>query len=219
MTQQHDTAVAGMRTGTSNTPAVISLVAGILAYLILPLIGAVAAVICGHIGRSRARKGAVGGGMALAGLILGYLQLLAFALLLVFGGFALSAFQDYVVRMRAEQAQEAVTAPLDRAALNRELDDINAGNPTEALDRAKLWVAARLSKGTPLNEVSESLELSAAQKQYWRSIDIRQGTINAIAAEGKMSQPLVLLSMQENGRLVWVCAGEIPAMAQAYCAQ
>lgn len=63
----------------NSTAAVLSLVFGVLTWLpILPAIGAIAAVICGHIARNqiKASNGQLGGsGMATAGLILGYLQI------------------------------------------------------------------------------------------------------------------------------------------------
>ena len=63
----------------NSTAAVVSLVCGILCWvLILPLIGAIVAVVAGHMARSeiRAANGRVGGaGMAKAGLILGYAHL------------------------------------------------------------------------------------------------------------------------------------------------
>lgn len=71
--------------------AIISLVAGILSWVALPLIGALVAVICGHLARREIRTSGgrlTGQGLALAGLILGYIQLvlaaLAVCLLMVF---------------------------------------------------------------------------------------------------------------------------------------
>jgi hypothetical protein len=59
--------------------AVVSLIFGVLAYVFLPGIGALVAVICGHSARSEIRRAAPGSlegdGMALAGLILGWIQL------------------------------------------------------------------------------------------------------------------------------------------------
>lgn len=78
------------------TMATFSLVSGILSWCVLPFVGAVAAVICGHMARAEIRRsqGALeGDGMAVAGMILGYLHL-AFILLAVivvvlfFGGLA-----------------------------------------------------------------------------------------------------------------------------------
>lgn len=67
-----------------NTLAVVSLVAGIAAYVFLPFISAVVAVITGHMARSQIRQtGEQGGGMALAGLILGYVHLALVVVIIV----------------------------------------------------------------------------------------------------------------------------------------
>ena len=58
--------------------ATASLVTGILTWLIIPLVGAIAAVITGHMAKSRIRASAghlTGDGLATAGLVLGYVQL------------------------------------------------------------------------------------------------------------------------------------------------
>lgn len=84
---------------TSST-AVVSLVFGILTWVMLPLIGALVAIICGHIARGEIRRAAPGtldgDGMAIAGLVLGYVHLafLVLALMVVFfilGGVAFFA--------------------------------------------------------------------------------------------------------------------------------
>ncbi len=61
-----------------STMALLSMIFGIAAYFILPGIGAVVAVILGHLGKSEIKKSAgllKGNGMATAGLILGYVQI------------------------------------------------------------------------------------------------------------------------------------------------
>lgn len=87
----------------TNSLAVVSLVFGILAWVCLPGLGALVAVICGHSARSEIRRappGSVeGDGMALAGLILGWIQLgVALALLgvlatLFFGALAFGVWR------------------------------------------------------------------------------------------------------------------------------
>lgn len=67
-------------TRTTNTLAVVSLVFGILCWIALPFIGAVVAVVCGHLARGEMRRAPAGtvvegDGMAIAGLALGYVQL------------------------------------------------------------------------------------------------------------------------------------------------
>ncbi len=85
---------------TTNSTAIFSLVFGIICWFALPFIGAVIAVICGHIARGEIRRlppGSVDGdGMAVAGLVLGYLHLafcvLAIMVLFLFlGGLAFLA--------------------------------------------------------------------------------------------------------------------------------
>ena len=72
----------------NSTTAILSLVFGIASWLVLPFIGAVVAIVCGHIARAeirRAQPGMLhGDGMALCGLILGYLHLLLFVAIIVF---------------------------------------------------------------------------------------------------------------------------------------
>jgi len=68
-----------------NTLAVVSLVSGIASFVLVPLVGALVAVITGHMARGQIRQtGEQGAGFALAGLILGYVHL---ALVLLVVGF------------------------------------------------------------------------------------------------------------------------------------
>ena len=59
----------------TSTLAVVSLVAGILSWILIPIIGAIIAVVTGHKAKNeiRASGGQLGGnGMATIGLVLGY---------------------------------------------------------------------------------------------------------------------------------------------------
>ncbi len=80
-------------TRQTSSLAVVSLVAGILGWSLLPLIGSIAAIITGHMARAEIRRAPErldGDGMALAGLILGYVMLvlgtIGIVLALVFFG-------------------------------------------------------------------------------------------------------------------------------------
>jgi hypothetical protein len=84
----------------TSTLAVISLIFGIVCWIGLPFIGALVAIICGHSARGEIRRappGTIDGdGMALAGLILGWVHLLiaaicVFVLFAFFGGLAFLA--------------------------------------------------------------------------------------------------------------------------------
>jgi uncharacterized protein DUF4190 len=84
-------------TAPTNSLAVVALVSGILSWVVCPIVAAIVAVITGHVARSQIRRtGEGGGGLALAGLILGYVHLAAFVAVtliwvLLLGGFAIMA--------------------------------------------------------------------------------------------------------------------------------
>lgn len=76
--------------------AIASLVSGILGWTLLPLLGSIVAVVTGHMARAEIRRAGgrlSGDGLAIAGLVLGWLALamavVGVAMLLVlFGGIA-----------------------------------------------------------------------------------------------------------------------------------
>lgn len=80
----------------TSTSALVSLVAGLLSWILLPVLAAIVAVIAGHIARGEIRRSAGaldGDGMAIAGLILGYAQLVLLVvglitLMFILGGIA-----------------------------------------------------------------------------------------------------------------------------------
>lgn len=72
------TAVAAAPAARTSTLAIISLVAGIAGWTVLPLIGSLVAIITGHMAKAEIKEqaGALGGdGLATAGLVLGYLSI------------------------------------------------------------------------------------------------------------------------------------------------
>ena len=72
-------------TPPNSTAAVVSLIFGILTWVVLPGIGPIVAVVAGHMARAEIRRsnGQVGGGgMAMVGLVLGYLQIALLALVI-----------------------------------------------------------------------------------------------------------------------------------------
>jgi hypothetical protein len=74
--------VYGPRT---NSSAVTSLVFGIISWFLCPFLGGLLAIIFGHVARSQIqRSGEGGGGIATAGLVLGYIHLVALALIFIF---------------------------------------------------------------------------------------------------------------------------------------
>ena len=75
----------------TNALAIVSLIFGVLGWTLLPFIGMIVAIITGHIalGQVRTSNGAqTGEGLAIAGLVLGYLALavgLIVIMMLIFG--------------------------------------------------------------------------------------------------------------------------------------
>jgi hypothetical protein len=66
--------------------AVVSLVFGIATWTVLPVLGAIVAIVCGHLARGEIRRAPAaweGEGMALAGLVLGYVQLALMVLVML----------------------------------------------------------------------------------------------------------------------------------------
>jgi len=77
--------------------ATVSLITGIASWVVLPLIGAIIAVITGHMAKKEIRESGgtlTGDGLATAGLVLGYVQigLTAVSLCLLACIFAFSLF-------------------------------------------------------------------------------------------------------------------------------
>ena len=81
----------------TSTTAVLSLVFGILSWCVLPLVGAIVAIVTGQVARGETRRAPPGpldgDGMAVAGLVLGWTNLALmvlglFLVLFVFGGIA-----------------------------------------------------------------------------------------------------------------------------------
>ena len=80
----------------TSTLAIVSLVAGLLGWTLLPWLGSFGAIITGHMARAEIRRsaGAIdGNGLAIAGLVLGWINvvlcvLAVAAVVLFFGGLA-----------------------------------------------------------------------------------------------------------------------------------
>lgn len=86
-------ALAG-QTGPTDSVAVCALIFGLLGLFCFPVLG-IGGVVCGHIARKRAKEETLpssNGGMALAGLITGYIALVAMiVILLVYGAIIIAA--------------------------------------------------------------------------------------------------------------------------------
>lgn len=76
---------ATLKTQPTNPLAAIALIAGILSWLVCPLIGGTVAAACGQVARNQIKRtGESGNGLATVGLVLGWLNLAACAVALIF---------------------------------------------------------------------------------------------------------------------------------------
>jgi hypothetical protein len=121
----------------TNTLATVSLVSGLAQFVCFPFIGAIVAIVTGHIARSQIKRsqGAEGGaGLALAGLILGYVGLALTVLAGIAAIVFFAAFADDVERstLRAEAREYVDLAREDALALGVDIRD------PDALQRAYL---------------------------------------------------------------------------------
>ena len=80
----------------TSTLAVVSLIAGIVSWILMPFLAGLVAIACGHMARGEIRRGngtLEGDGLAVAGLVLGWINvvlcvLTVAAIVLFFGGLA-----------------------------------------------------------------------------------------------------------------------------------
>lgn len=77
----------------TSTMAIISVISGVVSWVAVPFIGGIVAIVTGHMARNeiKSNPGMQGDGLAIAGLILGYLHMVTFCggvllFLLIFGG-------------------------------------------------------------------------------------------------------------------------------------
>ena len=128
--------------------AVASLVCGIASFVAVPIVAAFPAVICGHMSLSRMRASAhaLGGrGLAVAGLVMGYLNLalMLLAALLFFSVLAaLLGFATPIMR----HAQQTLALEVPKT----EKDTLAISNAKRLYDACKLY-AADHSSSFPLN--------------------------------------------------------------------
>jgi hypothetical protein len=69
-----------------------SLISGVVAYVFAPFIGAIVAIVLGHLGLSEIKKSAgrlKGEGLAIAGLVLGYVQVVGLPFILIIAAIAI----------------------------------------------------------------------------------------------------------------------------------
>lgn len=141
-------------TSGTNGLAITSLVFGILTWLLLPLIGAIIAIITGHIARSQIKRdGQDGAGLALAGLILGYINIVIASIGIV-AALALPAYQDYVYRTKINEAFKTVSAPIKEVqqlhVASNSSDTFEEKTFTLSPNASRYWQVAQLDNNGAL---------------------------------------------------------------------
>ena len=109
----------------TNALAISSLVCGIIGWII-PILFALLAIIFGHVARSQIkRSGQSGAGLALAGLILGYIQFVIMSIGIL-AAIALPAYHDYVIRSKWVEADVYLVQARDKLAKRIAADKDNS---------------------------------------------------------------------------------------------
>ncbi|GEM_PF-2042800 len=128
----HEYTYAEARPSRTSDTALFSLIAGLLAYVFLPFVGAVAAVVLGHmaLGEIRRSGGAVGGrGLAVAGLLLGYVQILGAFLLAALVVLAAIFLAAGGADVQVDGEEVTITGPAGARIEVREPDRVKVEGP------------------------------------------------------------------------------------------
>ncbi len=129
--------------------AIWSLTLGILAYFCFSIFASIPAVICGHLALSKIKKSSgtlTGGGLAIAGLVLGYLYFLMIPVLV---SIALPAFSQ--VQARALETKSLADGKQIGLACKLYAND-NGGNFPPSLDAlVPTYISDRSILASPLN--------------------------------------------------------------------
>jgi hypothetical protein len=181
----------------TNTLAVVSLVLGIAQFVICPVIGAIGAIITGHIAQGQIKRSQgveSGRGMARAGTILGYVGLALFVLAIVAGAVVLGVFGDDITRasLRSDGREFVNHAKAGAVASGEPLRD------PETLENAYLQTdfndndtSMRLADGTSLNGASTAdWERNNWQVQLHGSL-IKDGDVCVQVPETTDESPVV----------------------------
>lgn len=163
------------------------------------------------------------GGTGSAGRILGLLLVLA----LLGGGAFLYLNPQALDQLKAAAGLAEAPAAASATPATPAADPAAPAEPAlvfeadpaaaETLNTAKMMVNMRFKEGKTLTDINEPFKLSASEKQHWQSVHINQGTVSAVHVNSNPDHPMVLLPMQHNGELVWVCAGDVPAALESVC--
>lgn len=188
-------------TARPNAWAICSLISGILAWIILPIIGAIVAVITGHIARSKAKaEEKESPTIAFIGLLLGYLNLALFVLGII-TTIMLPAYQDYVYRVKMNEAFQTIRQPIQQAEQHY------------------------LTQNEGIKFDAQAFALSSEAQLYWQSIEMQNDGLLSLTLmnqkpvpSGLRGQTILLVPDSQNQQVIWHChpQTENPRKAQKW---
>ena len=175
----------------TNALAISSLVCGIIGWII-PILFALLAIIFGHVARSQIKRNGQGGaGLALAGLILGYIQFVIMSLGLL-AAIALPAYHDYVIRSKWVEADVYLV---------------------QARDKLAKRIAADKNNAIIINIPTEEMNIPGMEK-YWNEFTVENGVLHAQLNPKSQLYPLIkstnlsVTPQVMKDSIVWECQFE-----------
>ena len=175
----------------TNALAISSLVCGIIGWII-PILFALLAIIFGHVARSQIKRSGQGGaGLALAGLILGYIQFVIMSIGLL-AAIALPAYHDYVIRSKWVEADVYLV---------------------QARDKLAKRIAADKDNSIIINISAEEMNIPGMEK-HWNEFTVENGVLHAQLNLKSQLYPLIkstnlsVTPQVMKDSIVWECRFE-----------
>lgn len=175
----------------TNALAISSLVCGIIGWII-PILFALLAIIFGHVARSQIKRSGQGGaGLALAGLILGYIQFVIMSLGML-AAIVLPAYHDYVIRSKWVEADVYLV---------------------QARDKLAKHIAADKGNAAIINIPAEEMNIPGMEK-HWSEFTVENGVLHAQLNPKSQLYPLIkstnlsVTPQVMKDSIVWECRFE-----------
>ena len=175
----------------TNALAISSLVCGIIGWII-PILFALLAIIFGHVARNQIKRNGQGGaGLALAGLILGYIQFVIMSIGIL-AAIALPAYHDYVIRSKWVEADVYLV---------------------QARDKLAKRIAADKDNSIIINISAEEMNIPGMEK-HWNEFTVENGVLHAQLNPKSQLYPLIkstnlsVTPQVMKDSIVWECQFE-----------
>lgn len=172
----------------TNGLAIASLVLGVTGWIVI-LVGPLLAIIFGHIARSQIKHtGQKGSRLALAGLILGYIQLFIISVGII-SAIALPAYLDYTTRAQMVDADSYLV---------------------QARDQLGKRIAEQPDNIASINIPTEDLTISGMEN-YWRDFRVDNGILYARFNDNNslpaniQGNILRVIPQVSEGKVIWLC--------------